>query len=49
MKLMKQYLHKNNILVIDNGYSNPTLFEQLYNNSTGAIGTVRKTRTGMAN
>ena len=29
MKLIKQYLHKNHILFIDNWYSSPTLFEEL--------------------
>ena len=49
IKLMKRYLRKNRILFIDIWYSSSTLFEELHNNDTGAIRTVRKNRTGALN
>lgn len=46
MTLMKPYLDKGHSLFVDNWYTNPRLFEKLYECKTGACGTVRKNRLG---
>ena len=47
MTMMAPFLNKGHNLYVDNWYSSPNLFKLLYNNKTGACGTVRKNRTGM--
>lgn len=42
--LMQPYLGKNHILYMDNWYSSPELFSWLYDQNTGACGTLRATR-----
>lgn len=45
--LLKKYLQKNHVLYVDNWYSSPTLFQYLFEESTGACGTVKPNRKGM--
>lgn len=47
MKLMRPYLQNGHILYVDNWYTSPKLFMELYNQGTGAVGTVKKNRSGM--
>ena len=47
MTLMKPYLGQGHILYVDNWYTSPQLFLELYNQNTGAVGTVKKNRKGM--
>ena len=42
MTLMKPYLGQGHILYVDNWYTSPQLFVELYNQNTGAVGTVKK-------
>ena len=44
MRLMQPYLHKGHTLYVDNYYSSPTLFNDLYQNGTTATGTARNRR-----
>ena len=44
---MKSYLGKGHIVYMDNWYTSPELFELLYNNNTGACGTVKVNRKNM--
>jgi hypothetical protein len=46
MKLMRPYLHKGHQLYVDNYYSSPSLFMDLYRVGTGSTGTARN-RKGM--
>ena len=45
--LLSPYLGKGHILYVDNWYSSPTLFANLFQNHTGACGTVGGRRTKM--
>ena len=45
--LLSPYLGKGHVLYVDNWYSNPTLFANLFQNLTGACGTVGGRRTKM--
>ncbi|XP_065892156.1 piggyBac transposable element-derived protein 4-like [Dysidea avara] len=45
--LLSPYLGKGHILYVDNWYSSPTLFANLFKNHTGACGTVGGRRTKM--
>ncbi len=47
MTLLAPYLGKGRVLYVDNWYSSPSLFQQLFSHGTGACGTVRANRTGM--
>jgi len=47
MTLMKPYLQKGHILYVDNWFTSPKLFLEFYNQSTGAVGTVKRNRDGM--
>ncbi len=47
MTLMKPYLRKGHILYVDNWYTSPKLFLELYNQDTGGVGTVKRNRSGM--
>jgi hypothetical protein len=47
MTLMKPYLQKGHILYVDNWYTSPKLFLELYKHGTGAVGTVKKNRSSM--
>jgi len=47
--LMKDYLQKGRVLYVDNWYTSIPLFTYLYENNTGACGTIRKNRKGLPN
>lgn len=47
MTLMNPYLGKGHNLYVDNWYTSPKLFDELYKNKTGACGTVKTNRSGM--
>jgi len=49
MKLMKSYLDKGHYLFVDNYYTSPLLFRELFIRKTGACGTVKPNRRGMPN
>lgn len=42
--LMQPYIGCGRVLYVDNWYSSPLLFQYLFNNNTGACGTIRKNR-----
>ena len=44
MKLMQPYLHRGHTLFVDNYYTSPALFTDLYEAGTGATGTARNRR-----
>ena len=44
MRLMNRYLRRGHHLYMDNFHSSPTLFSHLYENGTGACGTLRVNR-----
>ena len=47
MRLMNSYLNKGHHLYVDNYYTSPVLFSDLFNQDTGACGTMRKNRKGV--
>ena len=47
MDLAEPYLNKEHRLFMDNFYSSPALYEELYENKTLACGSVRQDRKGM--
>jgi hypothetical protein len=47
MTLMKHYLQKGHILYVDNWHITPKLVLELYEQGTGAVGTVKRIRDGM--
>ena len=49
MDLIQPYLAKGHRLYVDNFYSSPHLFKELYDQNTLACGTVRQERKGMPN
>ncbi|CAF3127116.1 unnamed protein product [Rotaria sp. Silwood2] len=44
MTLMKPYFQKGHLLYVDNWYTSPKLFLELYNQGTGAVGTLKEFR-----
>lgn len=49
MRLMQRYLHGGYQLYVDNFYTSPQLFMDLYCHNTGATGTLRTNRKGVPN
>ncbi len=47
MTLLQPYLGKGHSVFLDNWYSSPKLYNELYNQRTGACGTVKKNRQNM--
>ena len=47
MRLMDLYLDKGHNLYVDNYYTSPVLFQDLFDRSTGACGTLRANRRGV--